>query len=146
MPVVKLEQDENGELILPLTDPIFQDLGWDVGDVIEWVDNGDGSWSMVKQVKTKLVMVETVSSFKIRYVVEIPEDAPEELAHDYVLNSNDPKEFSQKHISEEISGSRTITKKQYIKIFDEDNEYLKDWPEDAKLEGLLNKWNTDEVK
>lgn len=39
---VTLEDDG----VLPLPDDLMTEAGWDVGDEIEWIDNGDGSWSM----------------------------------------------------------------------------------------------------
>ena len=48
--IVKLEEDpETGDLILPLDDSIFEQCGWKIGDIIEWIDNGDGSWTMRKK-------------------------------------------------------------------------------------------------
>lgn len=48
-----LEEDpETGELILPFTNEILAELGWQEGDVLKWVDNKNGSWSLVKK-KTK---------------------------------------------------------------------------------------------
>ena len=48
--VVTLEKDpETGDLILPLDDDIFAECGWQIGDVIEWIDNEDGSWTMRKK-------------------------------------------------------------------------------------------------
>jgi hypothetical protein len=45
-----LEQDpDSGDLVLPFTDEILNEVGWKEGDVIEWIDNKDGSWSLVKQ-------------------------------------------------------------------------------------------------
>ena len=50
---VTLEEDpETGDLILPFTNEILEELGWREGDVLEWEDNKDGSWSLVKK-KTK---------------------------------------------------------------------------------------------
>lgn len=50
---VTIEEDpETGELILPFSNEILEELGWKEGDVLEWVDNKDGSWSLVKK-KTK---------------------------------------------------------------------------------------------
>ena len=142
MVTVKLKKDKSGNLILPLGDEVMKEVGWDIGDTIEWSDNGDGSWTMSKKVKTKLVLVDTVSSFRLRYVVEIPEDASEEIAHDFVLNG-DPKELSQVHTKEEVVGSRVVTDKQYLKVFDSDNEYLSSWPDEMKLDKFINRWDSD---
>ena len=47
---VTLEQDpDTGDLILPFTNEMLADVGWREGDVLEWIDNKDGSWSLVKQ-------------------------------------------------------------------------------------------------
>ena len=143
MATVKLKKDKSGNLILPLSDEVMKEVGWEIGDTIEWSDNGDGSWNMTKKVETKLVLVDTVSSFRIRYVVEIPEDASEEIAHDFVLNSGNPSEFSQVHVKEEIVGSRVVTDKQYLKVFDSDNEYLSSWTDEMKLDKFINRWDSD---
>jgi bifunctional DNA-binding transcriptional regulator/antitoxin component of YhaV-PrlF toxin-antitoxin module len=48
-----IEQDpDTGDLVLPFTNEILAELGWKEGDVLDWVDNQDGSWSLVKK-KTK---------------------------------------------------------------------------------------------
>lgn len=49
MATVKLEQDENGELILPLDEKMCKELGWEIGDIILWNDNGDGSYTLTKK-------------------------------------------------------------------------------------------------
>ena len=47
--IITLQEDPvTGELILPLPDELMKDAGWEIGDVIQWKDLGDGSWSMVK--------------------------------------------------------------------------------------------------
>jgi hypothetical protein len=47
---VTLEEDpDTGDLLLPFTDEILQEAGWKEGDTLEWIDNQDGSWSLVKQ-------------------------------------------------------------------------------------------------
>ena len=51
---VTLEEDtETGDLVLPFTQEILEELGWRDGDVLEWIDNKDGSWSLVKQKDKK---------------------------------------------------------------------------------------------
>jgi hypothetical protein len=52
--ILTLEQDpETGDLVLPFTDEILAELGWKEGDVLDWVDNKDGSWSLVKKKSKK---------------------------------------------------------------------------------------------
>lgn len=49
---VTLEEDPNsGELLLPLTPDMLSQVGWDFGDVLEWHDNKDGSWTIMKKQK-----------------------------------------------------------------------------------------------
>jgi bifunctional DNA-binding transcriptional regulator/antitoxin component of YhaV-PrlF toxin-antitoxin module len=49
-----IEQDpETGDLVLPFTPEILDELGWKEGDVLDWVDNKDGSWSLVKKKQKK---------------------------------------------------------------------------------------------
>ena len=43
-----IEEDENGELVLPLPDGLLELQGWKEDDILEWKDNGDGSWSLTK--------------------------------------------------------------------------------------------------
>lgn len=49
--VITLEEadDESGDLVLPFTDEILESVGWKTGDVIEWVDNKDGTWTLRKK-------------------------------------------------------------------------------------------------
>lgn len=44
------EDPETGETILPFPPDLLANLGWKEGDVLEWSDNGDGSWSLTKKV------------------------------------------------------------------------------------------------
>lgn len=132
MPIVKLDKDEKtGELILPLDDPIFQDLNWKVGDAIQWTDNGDGSWTMSKKQETELVLVECVSQFRMRYVVEVPK-GKSSWALDTVA-MNEATELSQEHIGENIISHRVIDKEEYLRVFNLDNDYLKSWDNEKKF-------------
>jgi hypothetical protein len=47
---ITLEEDpETGELILPFPEDFLKETGWVEGDELEWIDNGDGSWSLEKK-------------------------------------------------------------------------------------------------
>lgn len=47
---VTLEEDpETKELVLPLPEESLKELGWQIGDTLEWSDNKDGSWSLSKK-------------------------------------------------------------------------------------------------
>jgi hypothetical protein len=51
---VTLEEDPaTGDLVLPFTNEMLKEVGWQEGDVLEWIDNKDGSWSLVKKEEKK---------------------------------------------------------------------------------------------
>ena len=83
---------------------------------------------------SKLYLIETISMFRLRYVVECKE---EEHALDAVTMHTTGgeiiNEFSQQHLDEVISSSREISKIEYLDLFDKDNEYLKSWEDNQKL-------------
>ena len=88
-------------------------------------------------MEKKLYLVETVSIFRHRYVVEAKE--AEHANDEVVMNATgvyneDWNEFSQKHVGEDIVSTREITADEYFKIFDEDNDYLKQWTDVEKMQ------------
>ena len=42
-----LKVDDDGILILP--PEVIEETGWEEGDVLEWIDNKDGSFSLIKK-------------------------------------------------------------------------------------------------
>jgi len=91
-------------------------------------------------------MVDCLSQFRIRYCVEVEdniEHALDEVVCEY--ENLDFKEFSQEHLtpSPVIISHREITKEEYLRMFDEDNDYLKGWSEEQKL-NFINKINYNE--
>jgi len=43
------DPDHPGELLLDLGTKLCAELGWQVGDILEWIDNQDGSWILQKK-------------------------------------------------------------------------------------------------
>ena len=82
---------------------------------------------------TKLVMVETLSQFRHRYIVELPDNAENNWAVEDVIITGGVEEFSQTHLGELDFSSREITKEEYLRLFDEDVSYCRDWSEEQKL-------------
>jgi hypothetical protein len=39
--IVTLDEDENGDLMLPIPNDIMDELGWDDGDLLEWIVEDD---------------------------------------------------------------------------------------------------------
>jgi len=47
---ITIEEDpETGELMLPFSDELMNQLGWNIGDTIIWTDLKNGSWSLTKK-------------------------------------------------------------------------------------------------
>ena len=135
---ISLEEDpETGDLILPLNDDILEQTGWKTGDSIDWIDNKDGSWTM-KKIETQWVLVETVSMFRERYMVEVPVGVDmygkdkAEWALDTVT-MEEAKEFSQQHLGQTIVSHRVVTKEEALALCDKENDYAKKWNDELKI-------------
>ena len=78
-------------------------------------------------MEKKLYLVETVSMFRMRYVVEAREEvhATDEFVME--IGKEDFQEFSQHHIDEVIVSTRELSAKEYLELFDKDNGYLESW-------------------
>ena len=89
-----------------------------------------GSKFMKGRIIVAKYLVETVAVFRMRYVVETnhPDYAVDEVM------VKEKGEFSQKYIGNNVLSVREITADEYLKIFDEDNDYLKGWSEEQKLD------------
>jgi hypothetical protein len=89
---------------------------------------------------SKLVLVETVLQYRMRYVVEVPDDHMEReypcpaitWAEDTVT-MEEANEFSQLYLGEQIISSREVTKDEVLRLCDIDNAYLRTWPDEQKL-------------
>ena len=40
--------EDGDDLILPLPERLLEEAGWNVGDILDWSDNGNGSWTLKK--------------------------------------------------------------------------------------------------
>jgi hypothetical protein len=89
----------------------------------------------------KLVMVEALSQYRMRYVFEVEDDIDHALDEYVCIESEGHlKEFSQLHLEPTVILSHyEITKEDYLRMFDEDNDYLKSWEDGMKLEAAINK-------
>jgi hypothetical protein len=45
---LSIVETDDGDLALDLGNELCEQLGWNVGDTIDWKDNGDGSWTLTK--------------------------------------------------------------------------------------------------
>lgn len=47
---MNVEYDEElDEYVLPFPDELMKELDWKSGDIINWIDNKDGSWTLRKK-------------------------------------------------------------------------------------------------
>lgn len=86
---------------------------------------------------SKIVLVETVQTFRHMYAVELKDDEPIEYALDDVTVVTTGgliklEEFAQNHVGEDVFSYREISEEEYLKIFDKENDYLKNWTPEQK--------------
>ena len=74
-------------------------------------------------------LVETIDFFRMRHVVEC-ESA--EHAKDAVT-MKEVEEFSQLYLDEIITSTRVIDDAEYLRLFNEDNDYLREWSDEQKF-------------
>jgi len=138
--VIVQEDPDTKELVLPLSDEILAELGWKIGDTLEWVDQKDGSWVLRKkdlEDETEWVLVECISTFRERYMVEVPKGKA-----DWALDTvtmNEAKEFSQKHLGETIVSHRVISEEDALTLCDNENDYAKPWNNEHKMKAFFTK-------
>ena len=137
--IVTLEKDpETGDLILPLPEKLLKETGWKTGDTLDWNDNGDGTFSMTKkEATTEWVLVETVSQFRERYMVEVP--IGKQLWALDTVTLNEAKEFSQEHLGETIVSHRVVSLEEALSMCDRDNAYCSSWSDDKKIDTFFTK-------
>jgi hypothetical protein len=142
---VTLEEDpETGDLILPFPEGMLEEMGWCEGDTLNFESKNDGSFHITKKEPTEWVLVECISTFRERYMVEVPK-GKELYAHDTVT-MNEAKEFSQQHLGQQIVSHRVVTKQEALTLCDEDNEYSRGWFEESKIKNFFTTWKEQEKK
>lgn len=90
---------------------------------------------------SKFVLVDTISQYRMRYVIEVPDDhnegeypcTAEQWAADTVT-MQEMKEFSQLWLGETIVSTREIAKEEIVPLCDKDNDYCQSWDDEKKLE------------
>lgn len=90
-----------------------------------------------KDAKKVWVMVDTISTFRMRYVVEAPADHPEYALDTVVCDK--AAEFSQEHLGETIVSHRVVTEEEALRVCDEDSPYLSTWTKEQKIEQLFTR-------
>ena len=101
---------------------------------------------------TNYVIVTAISSHRMRYVIPVDElqklnpDVPvegheTEWAMDCVT-CEEVNDFSQRHVGEQIIDAYIVDEESMLNLFDADNDYLKGWTKEKKLE-YVRKWKCD---
>ena len=83
--------------------------------------------------KSEWVLVECVSTFRQRYMVEVP--VGQELWALDTVTMNEAKEFSQEHLGEQIVSHRVVTETEALALCRKDNVYAK-W-DDEKIKSVF---------
>ena len=107
------EQTDDTPFVFPVSSP--------------WIDP-----DRITKNDTVLVMVECVSQFRQRYVIEVDAEYPEYALDNVAMGRC--KEFSQAHLGEIVVSQRVVSVDEVLAICDEDNAYVKSWSDEKKLQ------------
>ena len=148
--------EETDEYFIEFTEEMMEASGFKPGDDLYWEDNKDGSYTMKKKEKkkekklekTQYVLVETISQFRERYVVEVP--TGKYMLNDEVRDKSEwaldtvtmeeAKEFTQKHLGETIFSHRVVSEDEIMDIFRKDEPYFKDWDKEQVFRNHVTSW------
>ena len=99
---------------------------------------------------SKIVLVETVSTFRHVYAIELNDNEPNEYALDDVVCEVYPdgklEDFAQEHISEDVFSHRVVSEEEYIQLFDQMNDYLKEWTPEQKKRFIFKRNEEEDNK
>ena len=143
----KIDLITDGEdQILPLSDELLMEAGWNIGDTIKFTRNTDGSMTMKKVDMTgpeEYYLVECIQQYRTRYMVKAKNA---EHAMDTVT-MNEASEFSQKDLGETIISTRVISgKEEILKMCDEENDYTRSWSDDTKFKAFVTEGRYEKIK
>lgn len=97
------------------------------------------------ETETQLVLVECVSTYRIRYMVEVPKGI-DTLGNDKALwaldtvTMGEAREFSQEHIGEQIISHRVVSRNEALAMCDQENEYGHTWDDELKASAFFTLW------
>jgi hypothetical protein len=129
-------QEKDGEFFIEFNDEILEGTGWKVGDDLIWTDNKDGSWTLTKSDKV-WVKVDCIAQHRVSYMVQAPADHPEYALDTVTLE--EAKEFSQEFLGETIFSHRVVSHDEALALCDKENDYLKSWTDEEKIQRLFTK-------
>ena len=123
----------------------------DIDKEIEYLEALQGTWTQVDREdtrpETEFVLVETIVTYRMRYVVEVEKGntTQDHIAEGLVIRG-EAKEFSQLALGETVVSTRIIEKKDIIALCDEDNDYASTWSDDQKMGNFVETINYFEGK
>ena len=97
---------------------------------------------MSNKEETQLVLVECVSTFRQRYMVEVPVGT-DDYGNDKTLwaldtvTMQEAKEFSQEYLGEQIVSHRVVTYAEALSLCDKDNDYVVSWDTETKVKNFF---------
>jgi len=97
---------------------------------------------MTNKEETQWVLVECISTFRKRYMVEVPKGT-DDYGKDKSLwaldtvTMEEAKEFSQEYLGEHIVSHRVVTYEEAIALSDKDNEYTVSWNNYIKVKNFF---------
>lgn len=97
---------------------------------------------MSNKEETQLVLVECVSTFRQRYMVEVPVGT-DDYNNDKTLwaldtvTMQEAKEFSQEYLGEQIVSHRVVTYDEALSLCDKDNDYVVSWDTETKVKNFF---------
>ena len=126
---------DTGELGVHLPEEAAVDAFCEAAAAESWpFPKGEDTDVQPPKLAHPMYIVETVSTFRMRYVVSCKSA---EHAMDTVT-MNEAPEMSQLHIGEQIISAREIDHHEFLKIHDADNDYLQSWDVATKYKNFVH--------
>ena len=139
----KILENSDGDHFLEFPDELMEQIGWQEGDELAWHNNDDGSYTLTKKTKseTEWVLVNTIASYRMRYLVEVPK-GKSEYALDTVT-AEDAKEFDQLWLGETITDHRVITEQEGLDLFRDSDDIFAKWDDETIKKNHFTFWVED---
>lgn len=143
MTITTIKEDINGDLYIDLPEDILIKAELSENNIVEFIDNSDGSFTLkkIEKEETEFVLVDCIQQYRMRYMVEVPKGKSEWALDTVVME--EASEFSQKDLGETIVSHRVVSKEELLNICDKDNNYCENWSDDKKLDIFVTKVNSD---
>ena len=99
--------------------------------------------------KTQFILVETISQYRMRYVVEVPVGIDDHGVDTSLwaldtVTCDEAKEFSQEWLGETILSHRVINKKEILSMLATDHPEWQPGSDEKKLDIFVTSWDKSE--